>query len=92
MNFVAQPIYENMYLTKYNVFFPFTGTTLIKNTITLYCDLEKKLGGGRFGWFWFMVFSDIFDNISGTCISRRSVLFLEETGVPGETHRPVASH
>ena len=31
-----------------------------------------------------------FNNIS--VISWQSVLFLEETGVPGENHRPVASH
>jgi len=37
-----------------------------------------------------MVFSAIFNNISA--ISWRSVLLVEETGVPGENHRPVASH
>jgi hypothetical protein len=31
-----------------------------------------------------------FNNIS--VISWRSVLLVEETGVPGENHRPVASH
>jgi len=31
-----------------------------------------------------------FNNISA--ISWRSVLLVEETGVPGENHRPVASH
>ena len=31
-----------------------------------------------------------FNNIS--VISYRSVLLVEETGVPGENHRPVASH
>jgi len=31
-----------------------------------------------------------FNNIS--VISRRSVLLAEEAGVPGENHRPVASH
>jgi len=39
---------------------------------------------------WFMVFNATFNNIS--VISWRSVLLVEETGVPGETHRPVASH
>jgi hypothetical protein len=36
----------------------------------------------HFGWF--MVFNTIFNNIS--------VLLVEETGVPGENHQPVASH
>jgi hypothetical protein len=37
-----------------------------------------------------MVFNATFNNIS--VISRRSVLLVEETGVPGENHRPVVSH
>jgi hypothetical protein len=37
-----------------------------------------------------MVFNATFNNISA--ISWRSVLLVEETGVPGKTHRPVASH
>jgi len=37
-----------------------------------------------------MVFNVTFNNISA--ISWRSVLFVEETGVPEETHRPAASH
>ena len=39
---------------------------------------------------WFMVFNATFNNIS--VISRRSVLLVEETGVPGKNQRPVASH
>ena len=39
---------------------------------------------------WFMVFNGTFNNIS--VISWQSVLLVEETGVPGENHRPVASH
>jgi len=35
---------------------------------------------------WFMVFNATFNNIS--VISWWSVLFVEETGVPGENHRP----
>ena len=38
----------------------------------------------------FMVLSATFNNIS--VISWRSVLLVEETGGPGENHRPVASH
>jgi len=37
-----------------------------------------------------MVFNATFDNISA--ISWRLVLLVEETEVPGENHRPVASH
>jgi len=35
-----------------------------------------------------MVFNATFNNISG--ISWRSVLLVEETGVPGENHRPAS--
>jgi hypothetical protein len=37
-----------------------------------------------------MVFNTTFNNIS--VIPWRSALFVEETGVPEENHRPVASH
>jgi len=37
-----------------------------------------------------MVFNATFNNNS--VILWRSVLLVEETGVPGENHRPVASH
>jgi len=37
-----------------------------------------------------MVFNATFNNIS--VISWRSVVLVEETGVPGENHRPVGSH
>ena len=37
-----------------------------------------------------MVFNAIFNNISA--ISWRSVLLVEVTGVPGENHKPAASH
>ena len=39
---------------------------------------------------WFMVLNATFNNIS--VISCRSVLLVEETRVPRENHRPVASH
>ena len=38
----------------------------------------------------FMVFNATFNNIS--VISWRSVLLVEETGVPEENHRPVTNH
>jgi hypothetical protein len=39
---------------------------------------------------WFMVFNATFNNIS--FISWWSVLLVEEPGVLGENHRPIASH
>jgi len=42
------------------------------------------------GLVWLMVFNATFNNISA--ISWWSVLFVEETGGPGENHTPVASH
>ena len=41
-------------------------------------------------WIRVMVFNTIFNNIS--VILWRSVLLVEEIGVPGENHRPVTSH
>ena len=38
----------------------------------------------------FMVFNATFNNIS--VVSWHAVLLVEETGVPGDNHRPVASH
>jgi hypothetical protein len=43
-----------------------------------------------FGLVWIMVFNATFNNISA--ISWRSVLLVDETGVPGENNRPVASN
>ena len=45
---------------------------------------------GMFFRFRVMVLDTIFNNIS--VISWRSVLLVEETGVPVENHQPVASH
>jgi hypothetical protein len=43
------------------------------------------------GLAWLMVFNTTFNNISA--MSWLSVLLvLQETGVPGENHRPVANH
>ena len=39
---------------------------------------------------WVMVFMATLNNIS--VISWRSVLLVEETGIPGENHRPATSH
>jgi hypothetical protein len=50
----------------------------------------KRLNCCMFKGFRVMVFNTTFNNIS--VISWRSVLLMEETGVPGENHRSVASH
>jgi hypothetical protein len=49
----------------------------------------KAKRDNNFG-FGIMVFNVTFNNIS--VILWQSVLLVEETGVPGEKHRPVASH
>jgi hypothetical protein len=56
-----------------------------RNVIIRLLRLEKKgLGLGV------MMFNAIINTIS--VISWRSVLLVEETGVPGENHQPAASH
>jgi hypothetical protein len=45
---------------------------------------------GQWIGFGLMVFNATFNDISA--ISWRSVLLVEETGVPGENHRPAANH
>jgi hypothetical protein len=39
-----------------------------------------------------MVSNTTFNNISVTCISWRTDLLVEETGVPSENHRPATIH
>ena len=53
------------------------------NSITICSDFDLLID-------WFMVSNATFNNISA--ISWRSVLLVEEAGVPGENHRPVANH
>ena len=62
---------------------------LNSNKIQRYVNMMFVNDRGE-GCGWFMVFNTTFNNI--TVISWRSVLLMEETGVPGENHRPVASH
>ena len=56
--------------------------------ISRWGNQEWKING-LVGWLVY-VFNATFNNIS--VISWQSVLLVEETGVPGENHRPVASH
>jgi hypothetical protein len=70
----------------YNITTPSRGHTLdssvgwVLSTIT---STQLINGGG-------IVFAATFNNISN--ISWRSVLLVEETGVPGKKHRPVTRH
>ena len=59
----------------YNILFTHT----IKHTFSYAIGVTDRV----------MVFNAIFNNLS--VISWRSVLLVEETGVPGENHRPAAS-
>ena len=62
---------------------------------TKYCKLIRnfELMNSKYsyiGFVWCMVIKAILKNTSAT--SWRSVLLLEETGVPGKSHRSIASH
>ena len=59
----------------------YTGWNIDQNTFRLFLVF--------FLFFCLVVFNATFNNIS--VISQRSVLLVEETGGPGENHRPVAS-
>jgi hypothetical protein len=62
-----------------------SGTYLLQQVRSnLQCGTQPNMEVG------FMVFNATFDNIS--VISWQSVLLVEETGVPGENHRLLASH
>ena len=61
--------------------------SLIAITVRLECGIHRKL------LFWFVfgfiMFNATFNNVS--TISWRSILLVEETGVPAENHRPVTN-
>jgi hypothetical protein len=54
------------------------------------CHLHFNSKWYNIGLVWFMLFNGTFNNVS--TISWWSVLLVEETGVPGENHRPASSH
>jgi len=59
--------------------------------LDLNIEIDRVRPSRMMVWFsWFMVFNASFNNIS--VISWRSVLLVEETGIPDKNHRPVASH
>ena len=53
----------------------------------VHCTLVYESTGRVVFWLWFMVFNSTFNNYIVTVS-----LLVEETGVPGENHRHVASH
>ena len=53
---------------------------IIITTVTISCKYRVRV----------MMFNATFNNISA--ISWRSILLVEEIGVPGENHRPATSH
>ena len=58
-------------------------------------DMKKTYGSTEFnscfGWLN-MVFNTSFNNMSAISWQSAAVLLVEETGVPGDNHRPVASY
>ena len=82
-------IVEKQRLPIYNIFYVWLES---QSPIFLDKHFMEKL----YIWSWLMykgrvmVFNATFNNIS--VISWQSVLFVEETGVPGEYHRPATSH
>ena len=53
------------------------------------CRIINERNPGNLNMVWFMVFNATFSNISA--MSCHSVLLMEDTRVPRENHRPVAS-
>ena len=81
------PIERELYLSLEEVFHGCTKKMKISRrvrSIKIFLTLNLMVS------VWFMVFNTTLNNIS--VMSWRSVLFVEETGVTGENHRPVASH
>jgi len=67
-----------------------TKNTTTKHLCIVFPNFSYDTMAMLFSLGGFIVFYATLNNIS--VISRRSVLLLEETGVPGENHWPVASH
>ena len=76
-------ILENEVVVSVGVFLE-SNQTLIGNIIISFTHITER------GSVRVMVFNATFNNMS--VISWRSVLLVEEAGVPRENHRPVSSH
>ena len=59
-------------------------------TVPWYNMIERTNNSRTESLVWSMVFNATFNNIS--VISWWSVVLVEETGIPGENHRLIASH
>ena len=72
--------------------FSHIGTVILKHVLNKTCVvlLAPPPYLKSFGKGVIMVFNATFNDTSA--ISWRSLLLVEETGIPGENHRPVASH
>ena len=81
----------DIYFLHLNVDAPMT-LTVVFFLLTLVCPLSENpdLSTITENSVWIMVFNSTFNNISA--ISWQSVYLVEGTRVPGENHRPVASH
>ena len=77
MSLFTSRLYHGMFLCFFNFFFIISGYRFL-----FFVKIRVLFG--------FMVLNATFNNIS--VISWRSVLLMEETGGPGENHRPAASH
>jgi len=84
-----------MFLTYFKKIFKIRGMNhcrLVYSALYIYpCIYDNLWKGSWFGKIdWFIVFNATFSNISA--ISWRSVLLVEEAGVPGENNRPWVSN
>jgi hypothetical protein len=81
-------IYACIWYTMY-IFF-FSNLILLLSLNRICVSTEVKRTSHSIWLVSLMVFNATFNNIS--VILWRTILLLEETRVPGENHRPVASH
>ena len=88
----TRKVYENDQINKTRI----QATKSTKWADTCRIEIQTEIND-TFKWqvlfwivYWNMVFNVTFNNIS--VIWWRSVLLLEETWIPGENHRPAASH
>ena len=79
-------MYHHMLLTMFYIM-SYTNIDIVRIKYELHLKIQILI---LIRLCWFMMFNTIFNNI--LVISWQSVLFVEETGVPRKTHRPVANH
>ena len=85
--FILEPFHvNNIKINKTEILFCFI-FQLIRN---YYANFKLQFIPAKFQFKWPMVFNATFNNIS--VISWRSVLLVEETGLPSENNQPATSH